>query len=267
LQQKNIDLDPKYQRRDAWNDVKKSKFVESLFLRLPVPQIVLAEISAGSFAVIDGKQRLLSIARFALDGFGDNPLRLKNLEYRKNLNNKTYSEIEADRNLQNETKAFVNNTIRTVVVRNWGDEDLLYLLFLRLNQNSVTLSPQELRGVLHPGPFVDFMDDWSGRSDGMKLIFHRIPDFRMRDVELAIRYFAFKYFSEDYAGNMKKFLDDATKSLNKDWLKRERDIKQSAGEFDKAIRATNTIFDGNPFREDDLGARASGYAETDKMVL
>ena len=70
-------------------------FIESLFLRLPVPQIVLAETSPGKFAVVDGKQRLSSIAEFCIDG----SLRLTGCEYRPELNNKTYADIEADDDL------------------------------------------------------------------------------------------------------------------------------------------------------------------------
>ena len=39
----NIQLDPSFQRRDAWNNKVKSRFIESLFLGLPIPQIILAE--------------------------------------------------------------------------------------------------------------------------------------------------------------------------------------------------------------------------------
>nr|WP_294283644.1 DUF262 domain-containing protein [uncultured Chryseobacterium sp.] len=43
LNRKNIDLFPKFQRRDAWSITAKSKFIESLILGLPIPQIILAE--------------------------------------------------------------------------------------------------------------------------------------------------------------------------------------------------------------------------------
>lgn len=62
-----IDLFPNYQRRVAWTDAKMSRFIESLFLRLPVPQIVLAETKPGKFAVVDGKQRISSTAEFCVD--------------------------------------------------------------------------------------------------------------------------------------------------------------------------------------------------------
>src|SRR5690349_27694 len=43
LERGNIQLNPRFQRRDAWTGVRKSRFIESLFLGLPIPQLVLAE--------------------------------------------------------------------------------------------------------------------------------------------------------------------------------------------------------------------------------
>ena len=63
----NINLDPNFQRRDAWDRRRKSDFIESLILGFPIPQIVLAEDREhrGKFIVLDGKQRLLAIKQFA----------------------------------------------------------------------------------------------------------------------------------------------------------------------------------------------------------
>ena len=249
LRQENIDLSPRYQRRDAWTEAKKSRFIESLFLRLPVPQLVLAETSVGSYAIIDGKQRLLSLAQFALNGFVSEPLRLSGITLRPILNGKSFSEIRDDRNLREDFNAFYNTTIRTIVVRNWRDERLLYLLFLRLNQNSVSLSPQELRGALHPGKFVNFAELWSGNSRGMSLLFPKLPDFRMRDVEITIRFFGFQYFANEYSGNMKVFLDDTTSELNRRWNAKYREIEGRAASFDEALIAADEIFSGQAFRK------------------
>ncbi len=62
----NINLNPKFQRRNAWNDERRSKLIESLIIGIPVPEIVLAEdvTKKKSFIIIDGKQRLLTIAGF-----------------------------------------------------------------------------------------------------------------------------------------------------------------------------------------------------------
>lgn len=245
----NIDLSPRYQRRDAWTSAKKSKFIESLFLRLPVPQIVLAETRPGSYAVIDGKQRLLSLQKFAIDGLESGSFPLIGLTLLKELNGKTLLEISNSISFREDFNVFWNSTIRTIVVRNWKDERLLYLLFLRLNQNSVSLSPQELRGALHPGPFTDFVEDWSQRSLGLKTIFPRLPDFRMRDVELSLRCFAFGLFAKEYSGNMRLFLDLSTKELNGRWNREEKKIASFATDLDEAFLAADRIFEGQPFRK------------------
>ncbi|MDP1565675.1 MAG: DUF262 domain-containing protein, partial [Polaromonas sp.] len=39
IQEGNIDLSPSFQRRDAWDHAKKSKFIESVALQLPIPQL------------------------------------------------------------------------------------------------------------------------------------------------------------------------------------------------------------------------------------
>src|SRR4051794_16137985 len=69
IERGNIDLDPAFQRREAWSTVKQSRFIESLIVGLPIPQLVLAERrgSKGRFLVLDGKQRLISMRKF-MDG-------------------------------------------------------------------------------------------------------------------------------------------------------------------------------------------------------
>ena len=66
IEQGNIDLNPQFQRRYAWNDDKKTRLIESLITGMPVPEVVFAEHpeKKRSFIVIDGKQRLLTIAGF-----------------------------------------------------------------------------------------------------------------------------------------------------------------------------------------------------------
>src|SRR5437763_16553657 len=69
----NIDLDPAFQRRNAWRDDRRSRLIESFILGFPVPQIVLAENprQRRSYIVIDGKQRLLTIAGLYLAEYRD----------------------------------------------------------------------------------------------------------------------------------------------------------------------------------------------------
>ncbi|HJA09422.1 MAG TPA: DUF262 domain-containing protein [Candidatus Mailhella merdigallinarum] len=252
VEKKNILLDPDFQRRDAWKAPRKSAFIESLILGFPIPQIVLAENKnkRGSFIVIDGKQRLLTLMQF-FGKKGYSKLKLTNLKILTKCNNKTIDDIKKDLSLSHYIDNVENAAIRTVVIKNWDDESILYQIFLRLNTNTVSLSPQELRGALHPGPFVKFADEFSEKNKNIKKIFNikKDPDFRMRDIELFIRFVGFKLFIEDYRGNLKKFLDDTCLILNKNWDTKESIVNEIADDFDIGVSTTYVIFGKNAYHK------------------
>ncbi|ECR7467479.1 DUF262 domain-containing protein, partial [Salmonella enterica] len=190
------------QRRDAWDKSRKSNFIESLILGLPIPQLVLAERKEqrGAYIVLDGKQRLLSIRQFAAEKGDENyeSLKLSGLEIRTDLKGKNLHDLKDDASYYNDVAAFENQPIRTVVIKNWPSEEFLYHVFLRLNTGSVQLAPQELRQALHPGPFVSFVDASAPDNEAIKNILKlKKPDFRMRDNELLLRFYALKNFLTD----------------------------------------------------------------------
>lgn len=247
LKRGNINLNPRYQRRNAWDASRKSLFIESLILGLPIPQIILAEEQSqrGRFIVIDGKQRLLAIRQFAANTEDKEfpQLKLSGLSDRKDLNGVTYDRLTSNPDYSNDLNSFENQTVRTVVIRGWDNEKYLYSVFLRINTGSVQLSPQELRQALHPGGFSDFIDDISIQSEPLKAALKlKQPDFRMRDVELVLRWYAYKNFASEYAGDLKKFLDNATKSFNKDWEEKKDELESQALELDRALIAAREIF-------------------------
>ena len=243
----NIQLNPSFQRRDAWTKSRKSKFIESLILGLPVPQLVLAESKErrGSYIVLDGKQRLLSIRQFAAnpDDRDYDTLKLSGLEIRQDLKGKSLADLKNELDLFDDLSSFENQPIRTVVIKNWPNEAFLYHVFLRLNTGSVSLSHQELRQALHPGKFIDFLDENSGKSPALREILKKDkPDFRMRDSELLLRYFSFRNFFEDYSGVLKSFLDKTCEELNSHWSEFQEEAEQQLEEFEKAHDAVREIF-------------------------
>ncbi|MDM8557853.1 DUF262 domain-containing protein [Candidatus Parabeggiatoa sp. HSG14] len=247
LERGNIIINPKFQRRDAWQKIRKSHYIESLFIGLPVPQIVLAEKERGrgEYFVLDGKQRMLSLLQFigsAPDNKYNN-FKLSNLEVRTDLNGSTYDEIKADFELEDTLKSFLSQPIRCMVLRDWADIDFLHLIFVRLNNGSLSLSPQELRQALFPGPFMDYIDDAASKSASLKTLLKiDEPDFRMRDVELLIRYLAFAFFLDGYAGSLKHLLDNTCDRLNKAWDNYEQKVISQVEAFEEAIQAGMAIF-------------------------
>lgn len=127
-------------------------------------------------------------------------------------------------------------------------DDLIYLLFLRLNQVSVPLSPQELRRALHPGAFLDWLEEATSQSQGMLKIFRQVPDFRMRDMEVATRHLAFRLRQDTYDGNLKTFLDGATAHFNDHWPHMRVDLQNAWDRYEDAISCTVEIFGANAFK-------------------
>ena len=246
IEKGNIDLSPMFQRRDAWNIGRKSLFIESLALGFPIPQIVLAQQKSGKFIVLDGKQRLLTLMQF----FGKNdytPFKLKNMTILKELNGKDYDNLADNDSTSNYLTKIENATIRTVVIKNWEDDSVLYQIFLRLNTTSVPLSPQELRGALFPGKFVDYINQEAASNKFLQSLFKGERDFRMRDSELLIRYIAYKHFHSLYTGNLKKFLDITCKTFNDNWDNQEKIIENDFFLFKDACKILQDIFGDNIF--------------------
>jgi hypothetical protein len=249
----NIQLNPRFQRRDAWDITRKSRFIESIFLGFPIPEIVLAspDKRRGKFVVLDGKQRLLTILQFyGMSETTNDSFALKNLEFMPELNGCTHEDLKNDLLHSSVLDALDNQTLRTTLIRNWKTESLLYKIFLRLNVENTPLSPQELRQALHPGDFINFLDDESIENPALrKILKSKNPDPRMRDVELLLRYVGFHHFLSEYRGNLKVFLDMTCKELNQDWKYRKMEIEYTVSQFEKAVQTTTTIFgEENIFR-------------------
>jgi hypothetical protein len=268
LRRGNIDLNPRFQRRDAWKTDRKSRLIESLILGLPVPQIVLAEAkdSRGRFIVIDGKQRLLTLLQFWGLGEGtSNGFALTGLGLRSDLNGRTFADFERDSALHPDLTALLNESVRTVVIKNWTDSSFLHTVFLRLNTGSVALSPQELRQALLPGPFTDFVDDASAGSKALRELLGLIdPDPRMRDVEILARFIAFHFFGDRYPGRMKGFLDMAFDELNSKWRMRQRDIEAAVADFESGLLSLMQLFGKNLARKP--GSRQFNRAIFDALI-
>lgn len=258
-----LDLNPDFQRRDAWTVPRKSKFIESLMLGLPVPQLVLAEENPddGTYIVIDGKQRLLTLEKFfdTVDGF-----KLSGLTALEHLNGLTCMQLAEDPVNKKYVRRLKNRTIRTVVIRKWPSNSFLHLVFHRLNHQTLPLSPQELRQALSPGKFTTFADRHAAASRQVNSLLgvSNKADFRMRDVELLVRFVGFKLLLPNYSGNLKKFLDETCDQLNSEWGKRSGEIEATAASCDEAIDVTREIFGQDAFHRYSPGGYEKRFNRT-----
>ena len=245
IEQGNIQMNPGFQRRNAWDDTRRSRLVESLIAKLPVPEIVLAEDprKPRSFIIIDGKQRLLTINGFIhpQSKYWDNP-HLQPLKLLPKLSGKSYEDLKGA-NFSDEYRCFINADIRCTIIGGIKNTDVLYDVFHRLNSGSVPLSTQELRQVLHKGDFADFLIKETNEVGNL----HRVlsldaPDTRLRDAEILLRFIALLLFAKVYRGNLKKFLDDAMGSATAKWDIYHLKVVESAKELNNAISSLENVF-------------------------
>lgn len=241
IEKGNINLDPKFQRREAWDDARKSRLIESILCNFPIPNIVIAENKGvrGKYIVIDGKQRLFSISSYLNDSF-----KLRGLKIRTDLNDINFGSLE-----DGDKTAIENYTIKTVVIRNWPNEDHLYAIYFRLNSGSLPLSSQELRKALRGGNLLDRIDEYTKSSLSFQEIFGNTPDRRMRDIELILRYIAFQKEYHQYKGNLKKFLDDTVEYYQKFWEREQATLSFYLSNLDEGLDLSRKIFGDNVFKK------------------
>ena len=227
IEQGNIDLNPGFQRRNAWNDNKRSKLIESIMIGYPIPEIVLAENKnkRNSYIVIDGKQRLLTIASFKEPEVYQYWTKKspKTTGLTSSYNQKTYKDIDSNPDM---LRIFENSALRCTVISNYPSDESLYDIFYRLNSGSTPLSSQELRQALNKGPYSQFLISVTDEDNILRQVMTiKEPDKRLRDVEVLLRCMSFLKYAKDYKGNLLQFLDNTMHIFNVLWKTEETEIK------------------------------------------
>jgi hypothetical protein len=166
-------------------------------LNVPIPVCYFAELEQGSYAVIDGQQRLTAIYRFLKNEF-----ELKGLRIRTELNRCRFHQLDVA-----ERRLIGSRSIRCIVILGESHQDIRFDVFERLNTNSVRLNAQELRNSVFRGALNESIKKLSEDPTFMKVRNVKDIDKRMRDCELILRFFAFHFESASYKGYLASFLD------------------------------------------------------------
>lgn len=174
---------PDYQREFIWDDIRQSRFIESLMLGLPVPLIFVAEIeSDGRFEIVDGSQRIRTLAAFISD-----KLKLKGLKKLSELNNLYFSQLSSVRQ-----RKFKNISMRMIVLNTQASEEIRNEMFDRINTSGVSLLPMETRRGIYKGQFTDFITRLANNVLFKRLCpIHEYMEQRREEEEMVLRFFAF----------------------------------------------------------------------------
>ena len=235
---KEIDLAPDFQRlKGIWKARDKSRLIESLLLRIPIPVFYVSADKDDHWSVVDGVQRISTITDFIAGAFP-----VTDLEYRDDLNGRRYADLP--RSLQrriNETQLAIN------VIEPGTPADVMFNIFRRINTGGEPLRAQEIRHALYGGPVRDFLKTLASSED-FKRATGGINPRRMADRECVLRFLAFHLDRwEDYqAASLDGYLGTTMQKLNRADSER---LGQLTADFRKAMRAATEIFGGNAFRK------------------
>ncbi|WP_434617408.1 DUF262 domain-containing protein [Azospirillum sp. B2RO_4] len=173
---------PGYQREHTWPVEKQSKFIESVFMGLPIPFVFFWQDQEGRMEIVDGSQRIRTIRNFI-----DNTLVLKGLETLPAVNGMRYSDLPPSRQLK-----FVETPIRVIILDNATDAVTRTEMFARINTGGTTATDAEVRRGSLPGPFMSMIISLADSPEFIELtpINSQLVDKRERE-ELVTRFFAY----------------------------------------------------------------------------
>ena len=262
-----VTIRPDYQRRDRWNDKKKSVLIESMLLNMPVPPVYLYENAAARYEVMDGQQRINAIREFV-----SNRLRLSGLRILPRLNGLKYEDCP-----ERVLRALDRASVSAIVLLLESDQgypgisdvrpnDLRRHVFSRLNTGGVQLNAQEVRNAMNPGHLREALVQMS-RLPAFTAAFG-IPAYKpddeeneerinnglyssMKDCELALRFVALRD-EDQIRGGMRDNLDRAMeKELS------EEEAGTLVEEFRERLEFLSELFENRPFRIEGLGQPSS----------
>lgn len=244
-----LDLTPDFQREFVWDSTRKSRLIESIMLKIPLPVFYFSRDKEGKLQVVDGVQRLTTIYRFFKNKF-----KLTNLEYLKDcegkyFKNKKYPEEKSLRmKLVRELRQY---QISCNVIEPSTPENVKLDIFKRLNTGGKALNAQEVRHAFMKKEVREFVQRLVQSEDFVIATNNSIKDTRMMAQELILRYIGYysllrKSFLEfKYSPNTTEFIDNVAIALNDC---KNIPYNQIEEEFCGAMRKAYSMFGKHAFR-------------------
>jgi len=239
MREQEIDLSPDFQRAEVWKPAARSRLIESLLIRIPLPAFYMDATEEDHWLVVDGLQRLATLRDFVIR----KSMRLQDLEF---LNDFQGFNID---DLPRQYQRRIEETQVTVYLIEKGTPgDVKFNIFKRINTGGLPLSAQEIRHALNQGAVTAFLKQLADSQEFQQATYHGIDDKRMAARECVLRFMAFTLTPpERYkAADFDAFLSDAMAAMNK-MSPEERDTL--AARFRRALKASYSIFRDAAFRK------------------
>lgn len=227
---------PSYQRDDTWEEDRKSRFIESLLMGLPIPFLFFWEKNDGKLEVVDGSQRLRTITQFLNSEF-----EIGELTQLTELTGMRFQDLPESRQLK-----IKNRSIRGIILNEHADEQARFDIFERINTGSKIANKAEVRRGALAGPFLDLVIELA--KDELFVRLAPVPkmgvSLRKRE-EMVTRFFAYAtlYSSnfKDYHDRPAEYLFQFAKKENAALQDKKR-LKEFKKRFDETMKFVEKTF-------------------------
>ena len=215
LNQKSIHLSPSFQRNEVWDDKRRSRLIESIMLKIPLPMFYVSANELGQWEVVDGLQRLSTIRNFIVGNDGDF-LRLRDLEFLGSKYNGKYfrdfNEDERDIRLVN---TIMETEMRFTVINPGTPEAVKRNIFKRINTGGMPLTAHEIRHALYEGKSSALLRRLAESQEFKIAVDSNINDTRMGAQELILRCISFMVLGRsDFKSSMDSWLSNSMRVIN-----------------------------------------------------
>jgi len=246
-----IDLSPHFQRRGIWKLDRRSRFIESIIMNVPIPPVFLGEDEYGKYVVLDGRQRLTAVSEFLANNYA-----LTDLRVWSELNDLRFNDLKKKSLDITLTRRF----IPAVLILKESSADVKYDVFDRLNTGGVIAEAMEIRNAVARGPCTDMLHELSDNVTFRKLweipLAHEerevLPVYnRMEDLELVLRFIALLNPKDydDYSGTFRDYLTHVLNEKNKAYKADPSLRKADETLFDRAVTNAWKVFGADAFRK------------------
>lgn len=224
---------PDYQREYTWDLKRKSRFIESLVMGLPIPFLFFWTMPDGKLEIVDGSQRLRAIKEYIKDG-----LKLSTLEAIPSLSKTKFSDLSEARQ-----RKIKNWSIRGIILNEGADDQARRDMFDRINTGSLVANTAEVRRGALPGLFLDLVIELSKTPlfEELAPVSNKAKNERVRE-ELVTRFFAYGDGLDSYNDSPKRFIFDYTKKMNEIFSENQDTIEDYRSRFLKILAFVKNTF-------------------------
>jgi Protein of unknown function DUF262 len=228
---REIIIDPEFQRLFRWQISQKSKLIESLLLGIPLPPIFVFERENGTWELIDGLQRISTILEFmgklrSPTGGLEPPSILEATKYLRSLHNAVWDRSDLIPGIPLDEQHAIDKSqqlsirrarIGLEILKRPSDDQTKFDLFQRLNAGGTQANPQELRNcimlMVNGGYYraVKLAADKEPFQTVVSVTEDQIE--RQRHMEFAVRFLVHAFVPYDGTLDVEEYIDDGIVDL------------------------------------------------------